>query len=116
MFSCCFIQLLFYFYLKANSQRHIYISEQLNEAHLLIQNLVKHKQKFVEIINRTPSANFSSSTTFSNGKLAKNSTSNKSSLNKTSIKSTKTSKSSIFKHKINNSSKSLIKSKLKFKE
>lgn len=49
--------------LKANSQRHIYMNEQLNEAHLLVKNLIQHKHKYNEILNRNLNSSSSTTTT-----------------------------------------------------
>ena len=102
---------------QANSQRHIHVSEQLNEAHVLIQNIVKSKQKFVEILNRNPSSKSNTSTTTATpttttpGKSTKISSNNKKSLKSSNNKPT------LFKHTLKNESKSsLMKSKLKNKE
>jgi len=53
--------------IKANSQRHKYVCEELNEAQMLIENIIQHKTKFKEILNVT------SATAVSNAKKETNS-------------------------------------------
>ena len=60
------------------------MNEQLNEAHLLVKNLIQHKQKYNEILNRSLTISSSSSSSSTTTKIINNqSTASKVNNNKT---------------------------------